>query len=361
MKEENIKKNEKEQEILKNLKLNRESAYISYLKNNTNRLFPKMSSNIQKKQIEKTPKNIPKPSSKNIAKQNKENENVFSRNNKNDNLEALDLEIRQSAENLNQILKKYKKEDQDSYGKVVDDFVSILENEINQSEQKSPFLESLDLSQRQDLKNTQTFGGKKLDFYDKIEKCHENEDKKTLEEIIGYISDDSSTKENYYNSNKKEKNNNSKPFTAETIKRENVENYIPKALKTENNMEKNKICFKNVKSQNKVLNYKEESAVSNVSLNKKKDEVPKFEKKKNSFERPRKEFEENNSKFKNKLLGNIAVSREILSHEIPKRQTSKSKERVQVQKNKKDDHLIVTFFKFSFKNFIGKERSRKIK
>ena len=178
---------------MKNLKLNKESAYLTHLRNNCTRLLPKINDNLKKEKVPntQTPQNKAKNLLGAINNKNQNKENFAGNLTKKGILESLNLEFRQSTEHLSQILSQYKKEDQDNYGKVVDDFVSILENEINQTEKKSPFLESLDLSQKFDHKEElATFGVKKLDFFNKIDELSKSQEKKTIEEIIGYESDE---------------------------------------------------------------------------------------------------------------------------------------------------------------------------
>ena len=203
-----------------------------HLRNNAQLLFPKINNTkndkkIQENQKTKTPTNNQKrPSSV------KKNGN---------NIEALDLDIHQSTDNLKKILRQYKKEEQDNYSKVVDDFVTNLENEINSSQKKNPFLDSLDLGgsgyekKIKEIKNgpNQTFGVKKIDFTDN--KIENEFDKQSLEELIGYESENDENEKKQEEEERKIKNIYSKPFSANNVSRNEIIN-TTKQLKTENNV-----------------------------------------------------------------------------------------------------------------------------
>lgn len=284
------KKSEKEKEILKNLKLNKESVYLKHLRDNNQFVLAKT----KNCKNEKTNQNFDKIRKNEKISQNKEN---F----KNSNINALDLDIHQSTDNLQKILKQYKLEDQENYGKVVDDFVTNLENEINNTEMKNPFLDSLDLenSQKKGKKNLglnlkpnkknennanyNTFGFKKLDFAGNFEKMDDLQENKTLEELIGYVSD-----ENLICSPDKAK---SKPFSANTVVRKEI----------------NSEYFDNVKIREKNLQKTHNNMISKHKspINKLKEK----EERKTSCEFTENDYQDKSSKFKNKLFDDIANSR----------------------------------------------------
>ena len=326
--EELAKKLTEEKEILQKMKLDKESAYLAHLRNNSQLLFPKTNENTKPNIVEKKTKELPQINNQSktpinkkrpLSKKGKENKP----NPKENNVDALDLEIRQSTEKLKKILKQYKKEDQDNYGKVVDDFVSNLEYEINQTENKSPFLESLDLGSSQKLsknreiinktQNDHTFGVQKLDFDHNIGKMQDFNDKLILEELIGYESEKSE------NDEKQNKNFNpmTKPFSANNVSRKEVDDFRAKAIKTENELiKKNEIIIEKSKNiimaqekNHKITNY---PLVASKSKDKRKASLESNAKK--EVPKTQKSDEKNlNSKFKNKLLGNIANSKNINS------------------------------------------------
>jgi len=259
-------------------------------------------------------------------------------------INGLDLEIRQSTEKLPRILKEYLKENQENYGKIVEDFVKNLEFEISHIEEKNSFLDSLDLGSN--YQNNHTFAKKKLDFKEKkqeeissnllmkyqkksegknpdnlgknhenlLMKNHENllmgnmgdlKEKRVLEEIIGYESGENSDEnENFWKKTAIIKDN--KPFSANNGRIKEKEEFITKALHTENVINQRKNIEKTRKNEKFEKFEKKTKEKRNFSM-----EIQNISENKRNINENKRNFNENNSKFKKKLFDNIKKSKDF--------------------------------------------------
>lgn len=365
--EENQKKQQKEKEILEQHKKTKESAYLLHLRNNAQLLFPKITNNKESHNDKKGPET---KKTKTPTNNQKRASSVKKPGVPENNIDALDLDIHQSTENLKKILRQYKKEEQDNYSKVVDDFVTNLEHEINSSQKKNPFLDSLDLGgsgnekKIKEIKNgaNQTFGVKKIDFNDcKIE----NEfDKQSLEELIGYESENDENEKKQEEEEKKNKNvGYSKPFSANNVSRNEIIN-TSKPLKTENNAFGKNGRFSIIENQKheakntgKNVNESKHSIVRDLSskINENKTppksqnsqrRAPSYEPK-TKMEKGKNQQMERNSKFKNKLFEDIENSKKIKeTKNFENPIVSQKKDKISKEEYKpKSDH-VKNFFLF---------------
>lgn len=167
--------------------------------------------------------------------------------------------------------------------------------------------------------NIETFGVKKLDFLNSIEKMHDHEDQQSLEEMIGY---ESGEEEQNFNKNFEiMKCNNSKPFSANNVSRnENIA--ISKQIKTEytifpSKQQNNgsKIPEKNTKKESETVSNKpsQRNRTPPKSQNDKRTtkRAPSHDPKPKPTQPQKAEENLRNSKFKAKLLEDIEISKKM--------------------------------------------------
>lgn len=277
------------------------------------------------------------------------------------NINALDLDIHQSTDNLQKLLIHYKKEDQEDYGKVVDDFVTNLENEIIKTEKKSPFLDSLDLGSsnhrskpNDDLgqKNNQTFGVKNIDFSKNInfskniEKMNNFSEKQSLEEMIGYISEDSDNEENEKMIEIKKASNFPKPFSANNISRNELTANLSKPIQTEyhtyiSNPKNQKILFNNNNISKDECEAISKKPSGNNNLPPKCQNEQRTKRAPSCEPQPKSQDKEKNSKFRNKLLDDIESSKYMKTQKNYEKPASQGKKRISCKKKDNSAHVFI--------------------